>query len=124
MTDPLSTVGISRSLMELEADLQSKPRHMKELDDKVTDAEKTFKFAKRDAARKLRAEGSKLTVDEKNLEIDALVVEEWWAVEMAKNVAKEADRQFRALQAVLSSQQNRNRVASEADRAHGRYGQG
>ncbi len=124
MNDPLNTIGISQSLMDLEKDLQSKPRHMKELDDAVTAAEKTLKLAKREAAKQLRLDGSKLTVGERDLEIECQVVEEWWAVEMAKNVAKEADRQFRALQAVLSSQQNRNRVAAEADRAHGRYGQG
>lgn len=124
MNDPLNTHGISSSLVDLEKELQSKPREMKKLDDAVTEAEKALKLAKRAAARELRQSNTKRTVGERDLEIDNMVIEEWWALEIAKNVAKEADRQFRGLQAVMSSQQNRNRIAAEADKAHGRFGQG
>lgn len=121
--DPLNIVGISYDLVQIEERLQSLPKEMWALDDQVSKAEMALKLARRDAARRLREQGSKLTVGERDMEIDTQVIDEWWQLEVAKNVVKEAERQFRALQAVMSSKQNRNRIAADADRAHGRYGQ-
>jgi len=123
--DALSVPQIAYRQREVEGELQSAPRLIKDAAEHVVFCQRTLNTARAKAAMEAGEAYLKAkTVAEKDRLLWSATVKEWEDLQLAEIALNYARDTFKASQAELMSLGSRLKAANESDRAHARYGGG
>lgn len=126
--DPLSVPDIAMRQVEVEQQIQQIPQMQLESDTEALDAESEYGKAKARAGAEVkaaaRAAGEKLTVAEREEQIDSRVGEQWYRMRDTRIQADYVRTLMRVALAELTSLQSRLKAANAAGVAHSQFGGG
>lgn len=122
MGDALSVAQIAARQREVERELQSVPRQLKEASESLVNLQRDLNKAK--AAALLGLEGQKMTVAERDARVFTATEDEWLAFSLAEVAHEFLRDSFKALDRELMSLSSRLKAAMASDQAHSRLGEG